>query len=525
MATDVVGFTPLSERLAQAGRIGAEVVGSSMDRCFGALIDAIEPYGGDVLFFGGDALFLVFRGGDHARHGVDGALAMLAALRSVVPLRTPLGTVRISMSIGVATGVAEVVVGDGPQRPLFIVGPTVTRTAHNESKAQSGEVRIDAATFELIGKAGASPAEDGAWVVTRRRPHPAPDEPPTLDPPLPPSGRADLHVSAHLRASLLAGDAPREHRHVAIAFLKIRELDDVGSAERATILATASDVVGAACAAFDVCWVETDVARDGATIVIAAGVPQQHDDDELRLAAAVRRIADSLGDRVSIGMHRGTAFAGDVGHQRRRTYAVTGLTTITAARLMGNAAPGEVLASADVIDRLQQRYDAGPRRELAVKGRRQIVPAHSLGSLHPPPAARREAKLVGRRDELAVLNRALARHEAGRGSTVEIVGTPGMGKSALLRAFLTTAPAPRVTIGGDVALSVVPFAALVAPLRNALGATTARKATTAAKRVGDLAPLLGPVLDLNASRHSGVPRDRGIVDPHRSCRARRRIAP
>ena len=169
-----------------------------MDRCFGALIDAIEPYGGDVLFFGGDALFLLFRGDGHAGRAVDAALAMLAALRRVVPIETPLGTVRISMSIGVATGVAEVVVGDGPQRPLFIVGPTVTRTAYNESKALSGEVRIDAATFELIGKTGASPAEDGQWVVTRRRPHPAPGEPPTLDPPLPLSGRADLHVSADL---------------------------------------------------------------------------------------------------------------------------------------------------------------------------------------------------------------------------------------------------------------------------------------------------------------------------------------
>ena len=45
-------------------------------------------------------------------------------------------------------------------------------------------------------------------------------------------------------------------------------------------LSMLTTVVGEACDEFGVCWVETDVAADGATIVIGGGVPHQHDDDE-----------------------------------------------------------------------------------------------------------------------------------------------------------------------------------------------------------------------------------------------------
>ena len=295
------------------------------------------------------------------------------------------------------------------------------------------------------------------------------------------------------------GDVPTEHRHVAVAFTRIRDLDRLSAADRAEVLQRASVAVGEACAALDVCWVETDVAADGATIVFAGGVPQQHDDDELRVVAAARRIADGdLGGRVSIGVHRGTAFVGEIGHTRRRTFAVTGLTTITAARLASEAAVGTVLASADVIDRLQQRYDAGPEQELAVKGRRHPVRAALIQGL---AAAERSAAtasaLVGRRAELATLAEALAAHRAGRGSVIEVVGPPGIGKSHLLQAFLDSAPTPRVMVGGELALGMVPFGVLASALRRTLGAADAAGLRRLVDTAGVLAPLIGPVLGVD----------------------------
>jgi class 3 adenylate cyclase/tetratricopeptide (TPR) repeat protein len=505
VSADVSGFTSLSERLARSGRIGAEVLSTSMDRFFTGLIDALTPFGGDVLFFGGDALFVAFFGDDHARRAVNGAIAMLRALRQLVPLETPLGAVRVSMSVGVATGPADLVVGDGPQRPLFLAGPTVSRTVRLESHAGSGETRVDTVTAEALSPTERRAVADDEWLVTTRRLRASPPRPALGEVKLRLSPRAEQHIPAALRARLLVGDAPKEHRHVTVAFVRIRDLDKMTAAGRARVLERASVVVGEACEALDVSWIETDVAGDGATIVVAGGVPQQRDDDELRVVAAARRIEDSeLGGRVSIGIHRGTAFVGEIGHVRRRTYAVTGLTTITAARLAAAAEVGTVLASADVIDRLQDRYHTGSVQALAVKGRRDPVGAAAVVGLADggwsPHAT---GALVGRRAELGVLEDALASYQAGRGSVIAIVGSPGMGKTRLLEAFLAMAPAPRLMVRGELALGIVPFGVLEPALRAATGSADPARLRTLIDSLGDLAPLIGPVIGVDIPATEG----------------------
>ena len=483
------------------GRIGAEVLSTSMDRCFSGLIGAVTPFGGDVLFFGGDALFVAFLGDDHAPRAVDGSIAMLRALREMVPLDTPLGSVRIAMSVGVATGAADLVIGDGPQRPLFLAGPTVSRTMRLESTARAGEIRVDAGTAGSLTDAHLlrAVAEDEWVVTTRRRRAPPPLQPAPVRESKRPTSSAEQHLPAALRDRLLGGEAPTEHRHVAVAFARIRDLDRLRPRDRAAVLQDASVAVGEACDALEVCWVETDAAADGATIVFAGGVPQQRDDDELRVVAAARRIVDGpLGSQVSIGVHRGTAFVGEIGHARRRTYAVTGLTTITAARLASEAAVGTVLASADVIERLQQRYDTGPEQQLNVKGRRHPVLASAIKGL---AGAERNAAtsppLVGRQAELAVLQAALAAHRAGRGAVIEVIGPPGIGKTHLMQTFLATAPTPRVMVEGELALSMVPFGVLAPALRRALGAKDSAGVRRLVDTSGELAPLIGPVLGVD----------------------------
>ncbi len=246
-------------------------------------------------------------------------------------------------------------------------------------------------------------------------------------------------------------------------------LDRLDPTDRTNLLRQLSVEVGGACAAFDVSWIETDSIPDGTKILVAAGVPRQHDDDELRLVAAARRIAGSdIGDRVSIGIHRGTAFVGDIGHARRRTYTVMGLTPVTAARLTSAAGPAGVLVSAEIVERLRGHYEFGPAQDLAVKGRRDLVRAHTIGRLAERRTATGRSAVVGRRRELAVLEQALADHGAGRGTVLEVVGPPGMGKTHLVSAFLSSAPTPRVYVDGEVALSGVPFAVLAGPLRSAL---------------------------------------------------------
>jgi len=63
---DISGFTPLSERLARRGRIGAEELTELLNRVFGQMLALAYERGGSLLKFGGDALLLMFASPDHA---------------------------------------------------------------------------------------------------------------------------------------------------------------------------------------------------------------------------------------------------------------------------------------------------------------------------------------------------------------------------------------------------------------------------------------------------------------------------
>src|SRR6056297_3584749 len=80
---DVSGFTALSERLAQAGRIGAEELTDTIGACFAALLEVAYRAGGSLLKFGGDALLLFFAGEDHTDRACRAAVGMRQQLRAL----------------------------------------------------------------------------------------------------------------------------------------------------------------------------------------------------------------------------------------------------------------------------------------------------------------------------------------------------------------------------------------------------------------------------------------------------------
>src|SRR4051794_16118393 len=80
---DISGFTTLTERLARVGRAGSEELSDILSATFGALLEAARDDGADLVKWGGDAVLLLFRGDDHARHAVRAAARMRQVLRDV----------------------------------------------------------------------------------------------------------------------------------------------------------------------------------------------------------------------------------------------------------------------------------------------------------------------------------------------------------------------------------------------------------------------------------------------------------
>ncbi|MET8144826.1 AAA family ATPase [Sphaerisporangium sp. NPDC005288] len=191
----------------------------------------------------------------------------------------------------------------------------------------------------------------------------------------------------------------------------------------------------------------------GDAIMAVFGIPISSEDDALRAVRAahtalarVRELSDGLapthGIRLEVhcGVSAGEAVVIDTPGSDLR---VIGDTVNTAARLQSAAGAGEILVGDEVgrMVRAQARLVSMP--PLTLKGKSNPVRAWRVESLEPQTGGRDEGAvpLVGRDDEMDQLRQAYRRSSRGRRCcVVTLLGTPGIGKSRLVRDFVHTLP-------------------------------------------------------------------------------------
>ncbi len=105
---------------------------------------------------------------------------------------------------------------------------------------------------------------------------------------------------------------------------------------------------------------------------------------------------------------------------------------------MGKAEPGQIVASAALLERTATPFETTELEPFMVKGKRQPQRASIVGNRLEGRGRREQlhSPFVGREQEMAVLSSALADAAGGRGSCVDLVGTPGIGKSRLVDELL-----------------------------------------------------------------------------------------
>ncbi|MEV0122529.1 adenylate/guanylate cyclase domain-containing protein [Streptomyces sp. NPDC050703] len=192
----------------------------------------------------------------------------------------------------------------------------------------------------------------------------------------------------------------------------------------------------------------------GDAVMAVFGIPALREDDALRAAraaldilAAVETFAEGARGAhgvpvaVRIGIHTGevvTSGAADAGHA-----LVSGEVVNVAARLEQHAPTGQILIGADTHRLIAHAAETVPVPPLAVKGKRDPVPAWRLlaaGPLEHGAARGPGVALVDRHDELAQLKLAFTRVRRDRAChLVTLYGDPGVGKSRLARDFAAAA--------------------------------------------------------------------------------------
>ncbi len=462
---DISGFTPVTEAFAQelGERRGAEELTRHLNRILEALIDELERFGGDVIFFSGDAITCWLDDDDGVR-ATACALAMQRTMERVGEVVTPQGTChRLGMKAAVAVGSARrFLVGD-PAIQVFdvLAGRMIDALAAAEQLARRGEVVLDASALDALGArvVVADIRRDGAGrrcgVVTGLA-----LSPPAIGRPAPPPRLPEQVV----RQWLLPGAFERlrggevelaaELRTAYPLFVSFAGIDydhdDAAIGKLDGFVRSAQHVL-AGCGGT---LLHLTVGDKGAYLFAVFGPPRAHEDDGVRAATAALELvaleATTAARGIRIGLAHGRLRIGTCGHPSRQTFSCHGEAVNLAARLMAAAPAGQILVSDPAQRSAGGDFEWSALPPMTLKGRSEpvnpfVLLRHGRRTGGPGPGADRPA-IVGRKAELAALDRALDRAISGHGAIVGIAGEAGMGKTRLADEIARAAAARGVQV-------------------------------------------------------------------------------
>lgn len=189
----------------------------------------------------------------------------------------------------------------------------------------------------------------------------------------------------------------------------------------------------------------------GDGIMAVFGAPVAHEDHGRRACYAALQMLDDVGEYAAelrrkhglnfstrIGINSGEVVAAEVGEGG---YTAVGHTVGLAQRMEALAEPGKAYlteSTAELAHGYMELEDLGP---FEIKGASRPVGVFELagvGAARSRLDLSRErgfSRFVGRDEEMAVLEAALARAEGSEGAAVGIVAEPGVGKSRLCHEF------------------------------------------------------------------------------------------
>ena len=451
---DISGFTPLTEALVKelGPQRGAEELTANIGRVFHAVIDELDAYDGNVIYFAGDAITCWIDGDDGTR-ACAAATGMQEAIARTGLIVTPGGAeVQLAMKVAIAVGDARrFVVGD-PDIQLIdvLAGRLMDDLAEAEHHAEKGEIVLDPSAVAalggtiVLGDQRTDEISGRTCAVLRGLLVDVEPEPGHQPAPLPEDlVRPWLLPAVYERMRTGRGEFLAELRPAIPVFLRfggidydhdddaIEKLDDFVRAAQRIMSGLGGNVL------------QLTLGDKGAYLYGVFGSPLAHEDDAARASAAALELRDlektTAAREIQVGMSQGRLRSGTYGHEMRRTFVCLGDAVNLAARLMSAAPRERIYVSGPVREAAGEAFIWERLPDLKVKGKADPVEVWSLdGSLER--ASRRKTRfelgLVGRRRELGLLEDRLADAIQGRGRVVGIAAEAGMGKSRLVAEFV-----------------------------------------------------------------------------------------
>jgi class 3 adenylate cyclase len=304
------------------------------------------------------------------------------------------------------------------------------------------------------------------------------------------------------------GDTRAEYKQVTVLFADVVHSMDIAATVGTERLREIMTDLADRCAAVVERYGGTVDKFTGDGVMAVFGAPVALEDHAVRACLAAlgiqeeaKRLAvdvhprDGVDLQLRVGLNSGQVIAGEIG-SGAAAYTAVGEEVGMAQRMESVAPPGGVMLSASTARLVEGAATLGESELVQVKGADAPVPAHRLlgmGERHRA-VRRAEPNLVGRRWEMSAIESLLDRIVEGRGAVVGVVGSPGIGKSRLVREVSAMADRDGVevfTTFCESHTSQVPFHAVARLLRAATG-VEGLDGPTARDRVRDRVPDADP---------------------------------
>jgi len=465
---DISGFTPLTEALCDllGSRQGAEELTRHLDAVYTALIAEIEQYGGSVLGFAGDAVTCWFdeqlewagsaqpSDGSPSRRAAACAFALQRAMRPSSAIALPNGsTIGLALKVTVASGpIRRFVVGDPAVHFLdALAGATVTRTSTAEHLARPGEVLLDESTAHTLSDAltireWRTDAESGArFAVGARLQGDATMGAVTERTGMPDEAVLQAWIPRPLYEREQSGQGMflTEFRPCVGLFVRFVGIDYEADDARAQLDTFIRRLQGIA-ARYEGAVLQLTIGDKGSYIYLNFGALSAHEDDARRAVKTALELSNTTDLQLHMGITQGVLRTGTYGGTTRRTYGAMGDEVNLAARLMSNAAPGEILISGPVQKATAADFVFEPHAPLPMKGKAEPLPVFAVMGERRARAVRLPEPqyalpMVGRRRELQAVEGLLNLAEQGQGQIIGVVAEAGMGKSRLVAELIRSA--------------------------------------------------------------------------------------
>src|SRR6202140_2573366 len=264
---------------------------------------------------------------------------------------------------------------------------------------------------------------------------------------------ANAKFCSQCGAPITTATTPAEYKQVTVLFADVvRSMDIAATVGAERLREIMTDLVDRASAVVQR-YGGTGDKFTGDGIMAGFGAPVALEDHAVRACLAAlgvqeeaKRRAVDVRDRdgvelqLRVGLNSGEVIVGEIG-SGPFGYTAVGEQVGTGQRMESVAPPGGVMLSASTARLVEGAASLGEVELVQIKGAEEPVPAHRLLGLGEEHRAsgRAESNLVGRRWEMAAVEGLLDRATDGHGAVVGVVGSPGIGKSRLVREVVAMA--------------------------------------------------------------------------------------